>query len=380
MRMRLRQLVVTGCVVVLGLAVPSGAQVKKEVSAPEANPRVMRFLQRSISWFPDSSFRLVENTLYQTPTGPYRFVDVERTCASDLLTGTTSALIDEGADAIWVGSVGELPSQGMGKDAESLKTFLSGFLPEAMQASMGLRVKVKWNTGPRKPGAILPLDLLVDTGYGETIREAGVSADGKYLVMGSEMSLKDDPVAARRRLLAESDVVVWDTDGERGSKVEIVEFSDFECPACKNKWPSIAKVLEQEGDSVSHGMVSYPLTMIHPWAFRAANAAWCVARQNPRSLIPLKEMFYSLQREMEVAQVTPTAVDFVAGQDLDEDAFLACYLHGPSIDAVHRQMNLGNTLGVHSTPTYVVNGWMVQLPDDSWFPDMVARLVAGEEP
>jgi protein-disulfide isomerase len=174
--------------------------------------------------------------------------------------------------------------------------------------------------------------------------------------------------------------VVWDTAANHGSKVEIIEISDFECPACKNKWPLIQKVLEAQGGALRHGMLSFPLTMIHPWAFRAANAAWCVARQDPAALIPLKEIFYSLQREMEVSQVTPTSVDFVAGQGLDEDAFLACYLKNPSIDAVHRQMNLGNTLGVRSTPTYVVNGWMVQLPDETWFPDMVARMVAGEEP
>jgi protein-disulfide isomerase len=379
MRMRLRRLVLGCLAIVLGFGVSVGAQDKK-ASAPAPDPRAMRFFERSISWYPDSSFRLVENSSYQTPMGSYRFVVVERSCASELLSGTTTALIDESADTIWMGSIGELPSQNMVKDTESLKTFLSGFLPEAMQASMGLRVKVKWNTGPRKPGAVLPLDLLVETGYGDTIREAGVTADGKYLVMASEMSLKDDPVATRRRLLSESDLVIWDTPADHGSHVEIVEFSDFECPACRSKWPLIQGVLDAQGDVVRHGMVSFPLTMIHPWAFRAANAAWCVARQNPQSLIPLKETFYSLQREMEVAQVTPTAVDFVAGQDLDEDVFLACYLQNPSIDAVLRQMNLGNTLGVHATPTYVVNGWMVQVPDESWFPEMVARMAAGEEP
>ena len=379
MRMRLRQLLLVCFVLTIAFGAQVDAQDTK-TSGPEPDPRTMRFFQRAVSWYPDSIFRLVENNRFQTPSGPYRFVTVERTCASELLSGKPSAVIDEGADTIWMGSVGELPSDGMGQDQEGLKTFLSGFLPEAMRASMNLKVKVEWNTGPMKPGAVLPLDLLVDTGYGFTKRKAGVTADGKYLVIGSEMSLKEDPVAARRRLLAESAVVVWDTEADDGSKVEIVEFSDFECPACKNKWPLIEQVLEKQGQAVRHGMVSFPLTMIHPWAFRSANAAWCVARQNPESLIPLKEVFYSLQREMEVSQVTPTAVDFIAGQGLDEAAFLACYLRDSSIDSVHRQMTLGNTLGVRSTPTYVVNGWMVQIPGEPWFPDMVARLVAGEEP
>jgi len=379
MRMRLCRLTSVVFVLLIGFLASSEAQETKN-AGPEPDPRAMRFFQRAVAWYPDSVYRLEENNRFQTPAGSYRFLTFERTCGSKLLSGKSSAVIDEDADSIWMGSVGELPTDGMGKSPEGLKTFLSGFLPEAMKASMNLRVKVEWNTGPMKPGAVMPLNLLVNTGYGFTRRGAAVTADGKYLVIGSEMSLKDDPVDVRRRLLAESEVVVWDSQADEGARVEIVEFSDFECPACKNKWPLVAKVLEQEGRAVRHGMVSFPLTMIHPWAFRSANAAWCVALQDPQKLIPLKETFYELQREMQVSQVKLVADDFVVGQGLDEDAFNACFLHEPSIDAVHRQMTLGNTIGVRSTPTYVVNGWVVQVPSEPWFPDMVARLAAGEEP
>ena len=379
MRMRLCRSLSIVFTLMIGSVSVSQAQ-NSQSAGPEPDPRVMRYVQRATAWYPDSVFRLIENDRYQTAAGSYRFLTVERTCESELLSGKQSALVDDDADTIWMGSVGELPTDGLGKSPEELKTFLSGFLPEAMQASMNLRVKVEWDTGPRRPGAVIPLDLLVNTGYGVTKRNAGVTADGKYLVIGSEMSLKDDPVEDRRRLLAESDVVVWDSQADDGARVEIVEFSDFECPACKNKWPLIDGVLQQQGEAVRHGMVSFPLTMIHPWAFRSANAAWCVALQDPKKLIPLKETFYELQREMQVSQVKLVADDFVVGEGLDESAFNACFLRDASIDAVHRQMNLGNIIGVRSTPTYVVNGWVVQVPGESWFPDMVARLVKGEEP
>lgn len=379
MRMRLRRLTLSFSLLMMGLSLPAGAQAAKD-AAPEPNPRVMRFFQRAVAWYPDSAFSLVENTRHQTPSGSYRFVTIERTCASRLLSGKPSAVVDEDADTIWMGSVGELPSQGIANDTESLKAFLTGFLPEAMRASMNLKVEVEWNTSPMKPGAVLPLNLLIDTGYGFYRRAAGVTSDGKYLVIGSSMSLKEDPVAARRKLLLESDVVVWDTSADQDSRAEIVEFSDFECPACRGKWPLIQKVLDAHGEDVRHGMSSFPLTMIHPWSFRAANAAWCVSRQSPEALIPLKETFYSLQREMEVSLVTPTTVDFIAGQGLDEEVFRSCYLKSPSIDAVHRQMSLGNTIGIRATPTYLVNGWVVQVPDEAWFPDMVQRILAGEEP
>jgi protein-disulfide isomerase len=351
------------------LASIAGAEDEK---APEPAPKVMRFVERALAWYPNSEFQLVSNTRFQTPSGSYRSVEVARTCASQLLTGKPTMLVDENANTIWLGSIGELPPfQQAGASPEALRAFLSNFLPEALNASMGIKVEVEWDVGPRRPGALIPFYLMVDSGYGTYQRRAAVTADGKYLVMASEMPLNEDPVAYRRRLLADIDLVVWDTAAGDKSKLEIVEFSDLECPACKGKWPIINMVVKKYAGKVRHGMVSYPLTQIHPWAFRAASASWCVALQNPHALIPYKETFYALQREMEVSLVTETSVDFLAGHGLDESDFRECYLRPPSIDAVHRQLTLGNSMGVSATPTYFVNGWKIQVPDGSWFPAFV---------
>ena len=377
MRMRLCQMLMGALVLIVAGAATVAAQ---DPATPEPDERTVRFVQRSIAWYPDSNFKLIENTRYQTPAGSYRAVVVERTCASRLLTGQPTVLVDETADTAWLGSVGELPFQGAGAEPAAVKAFLESFLPEALKASMNLRATVEWDAGPRRPGALMPLTLLIDTGYESYRRPAAVTADGKFLVMGSEMPLGEDPVAYRRRLFADSELVMWDTEDGAATKVEIVEFSDFECPACKGKWPIIQMVLGKHPSAIRHGLVSYPLTQIHPWAFRAASASWCIALQDPHQLIPFKETFYNLQREMEVSLVKDTSLDFVAGRGLDEAAFLACFLKKPSIDAVHAQMGLGKILGVHSTPTYFVNGWKIQVPDGIWFPAFVDRLIEGQEP
>jgi len=69
----------------------------------------------------------------------------------------------------------------------------------------------------------------------------------------------------------------------------------------------------------------------------------------------------------------------VQGNDLDEERFNACYLRAPSLDAVHNQLALGQSLGVQATPTYFVNGWKVQVPGEDWFGSMVETLIAGNE-
>jgi protein-disulfide isomerase len=378
MRTRLCQLSAWVFAVMMTVSMFAGAENEK---APEPAPKIMRFVERALAWYPNSQYELVSNTRVQIASGSYRIVEVSRTCASRLLTGKPTVVVDENADRVYLGSVGELPplvDAGVGPDA--LRSFLENFLPDALNASMGIRVKIEWDAGPRRPGALIPFFLVVDTGYGSYRRQAAVTADGKYLVMAAGMPLGEDPVSYHRRQLAESDLVIWDTEGDGMPTVEIVEFSDLECPACRGKWPIVNSVLHKYPHMIRHGMVSYPLTSIHPWAFRAASASWCVALQNPHDLIPFKETFYSLQREMEVALVTQTAVDFVAGRGLDEGAFRECYLRPPSIDAVHRQLSLGQSMGISATPTYYVNGWRIQVPDPSWFPAFVERLINGEEP
>lgn len=344
------------------------------------DPEVLRFMERAIPWYPNSSFEVVSDDRTQTPSGSYRVVRVSRTCENQFLTGEPSLIIDEVTGLAYLGSVGELPFEQTGTSPRALRPFLEGFLPQVMQQNMNMRVRVSWDLPDEAiPGAIIPFKLIVDTGYGEFPKPVAVTSDGRLLVMGPGMPLDGDPVAIRRELFADGNEVIWDHDGG-SSKVEIVEFSDLECPACRVKWLLIKGTMETHGDAIRHGMVSFPLTTIHPWAFRASSGTWCIGQQQEQEVIGYKELFYDLQRDMGVSLVTPTSLDFVVGQGLDEEVFRACYLRTDSLDAVHKQLALGHLLGVNATPTYFVNGWMIQMPNDEWFPDLISRMVAGEEP
>ncbi len=360
-------------------------QAKKPTTAGNTAPRpaqdseLLRFVRHLEAWYPDSTYEVKVDKSYPTASGTYRMVQVDRTCALQFLSGSTSILIDEVTGSAWVGAVATLRTDQMGSSLEGLKPYVASFLPQALAQNMGLQTSLSWDVKGRRSGALIPYVLQVQSGYGRYPKSGAVTADGKYLVLGSAVPWSRDPVEYRRAALDASPLVMWDHPG-KGSKVEIVEFSDFECPGCKAKWPVIRKVLDTFGTKVRHGMVNFPLTTIHPWSFRAASAAWCVDQQGPGMLIPLKEQFYSLQSQMEVSQVGPTAQDFVSGHDLDESAFQACFLKPASLAAVNSQLGLGSEMGVNATPTYFINGWKVQAPNESWLIPLVKRLMNGEEP
>ncbi|MCU0302934.1 MAG: thioredoxin domain-containing protein [Thermoanaerobaculales bacterium] len=374
---------VTKMVCATGLLIGMAGGIAEGAVDPllKQDPEVLRFVERSLAWYPASTFTVVADDRSQTPSGSYRVVRVARSCDNPVLAGEPSVVVDEVTGQAYLGSVGELPFEQTGVAPRSLRSFLEGFLPEVLDRNMNMKVRVSWDLPEgAKPGAVIPFTLMIDTGYGEFPKPTAVTSDGRLLVMAAGLPLSGDPVAIRRALFASSDAVVWDHPGSAKTTVEIVEFSDLECPACKAKWPLIEKVIEGNGDRVRHGMVSFPLTGIHPWAFRASSATWCIGEQQAEQLIPFKELFYDLQREMEVGLVTPTSMDFVAGNGLDETSFRSCYLRQPSLDGVHRQLAIGHVVGVNATPTYFVNGWMVQMPQEEWFSDLVARLSRGEEP
>lgn len=66
--------------------------------------------------------------------------------------------------------------------------------------------------------------------------------------------------------------------GKLGAAVEIVEFSDFECPYCTDVYPVMKSVLEKYGDKVVFEYRHLPLSF-HPYAQKAAEAVECAGAQ-----------------------------------------------------------------------------------------------------
>jgi protein-disulfide isomerase len=350
-----------------------------QASQPKQDPQLLLFAERALPWYPDSIFSVKTDQSFHTPSGLIRLVTVERSCDNRSLSGERSLLIDEISSTAWLGAIGRLPDVSHGLGGNELKAFIERFIPEGLMQTQRLRSTIEWDGSYTKTGAVIPFKLEVSSGYGSYYKTAGVTADGRFFILGHPLPYDQDPVAYRRQLIADSRLVVWD-HGSPSAQVEIVELSDFQCPGCRFKWDTIEEVLETYGGSVKHGMVSFPLTVIHPWSFRSACACWCVGQQDPEMIIDLKKLFYTLQREMTTSEVTATARDYVEGQGLSLESFNDCYLKPESIDAVHGQMELGHLLGVDATPTYFINGWKVQMPDKSWLAPMIERLIEGKEP
>jgi protein-disulfide isomerase len=151
-------------------------------------------------------------------------------------------------------------------------------------------------------------------------------------------------------------VEVAATDPSRGSAsapVTIIEFSDFQCPYCQRVRPTLRKLQDAYGDRVRIVWKDYPLTQIHPLAFKAAEAAHCAADQG--KFWEYHDRLFADQRKLEVDDLKHHAADM----SLDTATFNACLDTSKYAERVRDGVAQGNRLGVSSTPTIYVNGRML---------------------
>jgi protein-disulfide isomerase len=137
--------------------------------------------------------------------------------------------------------------------------------------------------------------------------------------------------------------------GSPSARVVIVEFADFECPACADKRSLLDKVVEEHAGKVRLVFKNFPLSM-HPNAEKAARAGIAAHRQG--KFWQLHPLLFENQNDLTLGSVEKLAqkagLDLARfRQDRDSEA---------TADAVMRDRKLGETLNIGSTPSLFING------------------------
>jgi protein-disulfide isomerase len=138
--------------------------------------------------------------------------------------------------------------------------------------------------------------------------------------------------------------------GNPYAPVQIIEFSDFQCPYCRRAQPVIDAVLAKYGDRVSHSFRDFPLRDIHPRAQQAAEAARCAGDQG--KYWEMHDAMFTNIANLGVPALKQTA----RALSLDGAAFDQCLDSGKHAARVRDGYALGEKMGVNSTPTIYING------------------------
>ena len=138
--------------------------------------------------------------------------------------------------------------------------------------------------------------------------------------------------------------------GSNTATVTIIEFADFQCPYCGRVAPTIKKVRDTYGDKVRVVWKDFPLTQIHPQAFKASEAAHCAGEQG--KYWEYHDRLFANQQALMPDDLKKTATEL----GLDGGKFASCLDSSKFSERVRDGVAAGTRLGVNSTPTFYVNG------------------------
>src|SRR5882724_65508 len=143
-----------------------------------------------------------------------------------------------------------------------------------------------------------------------------------------------------------------DDDPSRGSPnalATVVEFTDFQCPACAAMHPVLEEVLGSYRDKVRFVVRDFPLTM-HANARKAAEAANAANAQG--KFFEYAALLFKRQNALDVGSLKKYASEL----GLDRARFDAALDNGTYAAEVRHDIQDGEIYGVDSTPAILING------------------------
>lgn len=146
--------------------------------------------------------------------------------------------------------------------------------------------------------------------------------------------------------------------GTQDRNVEIIEFSDFQCPACAETQPVLSQIMNVYGDHVLLVYRHFPLRSIHPHAQLAAEASEAAAAQG--KFWEMHDMLFERQSEwseLDSAVLILRLATYAQEIGIDDvPTFQSAIENRLYSDIVDDDYRAASALNLTGTPTLFVNG------------------------
>lgn len=146
--------------------------------------------------------------------------------------------------------------------------------------------------------------------------------------------------------------------GPVDAPVTVVEYSDFQCPFCRESSGAFKYLVEKYEGKIRLVFKDFPLDtscndslggQLHPLGCRAATMAHCALARGK-----FWEMHDAL---FKLREMTPEALEALPGElGLESATFSACLEDEATLQAVKEDIEEGKSIGVNVTPSLFVNG------------------------
>ncbi len=245
---------------------------------------------------------------------------------------------------------------------------INGFLHE----TFGYNPQLTWKIVDVKPAqakGLTQVDVQISSPEGQGAQRFFVTEDGKHAVVGDIIPFGKHPFQAARLTLEKK--ANGPARGPANAPLMIVEFSDLQCPHCKEANPTIERLLKED-PNVRFVSQNFPLPS-HNWAEKAAEYADCVGRASNDAYWKFVDGVFAAQEQITADNADDKLKGIADASGVNGADIAACAAKPETQSRVEASVQLGKDLGVNSTPTLFVNGRPVGVASNNY--DALKQLV-----
>jgi protein-disulfide isomerase len=230
-----------------------------------------------------------------------------------------------------------------------------------LQQMFGYDSSLSWKVADIRPSdaaGLAKVTVVISSPQGQQLSILYVTSDGQHVLTGELIPFGTRPFDADRKQLEKG--ITGPSRGPADAAATIVEFSDLQCPHCKEVQPILEKLLAEE-PNVRLVFQNFPLAIpTHDWAARGAAYADCVGRA-------ANDAFWKFIHDVYEAQTTITAANAdekltaLADQAGVKGADMATCAALPETTArVQESVALGKEVKITGTPSLFVGGRKIE--------------------
>jgi protein-disulfide isomerase len=204
-----------------------------------------------------------------------------------------------------------------------------------------------------------------------------------FLMVAQQVWRARNPPGERSTVMAmlqEEGAPLGPSMGSSDAPVTIYEFADFQCSACARYAATVLPVIKDQ--EVASGRVRYVFMHLplegHRHALPAARAAQCADEQG--RFWAYHDLLYAEQGRWSARLATATYIflEFAEQLLLDMTRFRACMESPKPQHTVNRARDLAYSHGIQATPTFVINGRIVEgVPSATQMQELIQKANGG---
>jgi protein-disulfide isomerase len=148
--------------------------------------------------------------------------------------------------------------------------------------------------------------------------------------------------------------------GVEDAPVTIIEFSDFQCPFCRQfHLESLPQIIENYIETGKVHFVFQNYTILGPNSYRAAKGALCAAEQD--SFWLYHDYLFVNQNEGDPTAFSNARLEDLADRaGLDVEDFRVCLIDDRTHTQIDNDFLLAQNAGASSTPSFLINGTLIR--------------------